>query len=196
MRTKKLIGAIAFIAGTAAFGVGCMAHGSAGAYAEVDAPVVFVDPPTLVLVDSDVWVVRDYDYPVYYYSDFYWVYRDDVWYRSHAYDGGWARVEVNVVPALIVRRDHRAYVHYHGSASAQTRVGVRGGGYASPGPTRRGGPPGYAAEQRGTPPGHQDPPGVGNQRKEATGQPSSPKKRKYEEKKGNKKDKERHGNDD
>jgi hypothetical protein len=199
MRTEKLLGAIALIGATAAFNAGCVGRASAGAYAEVEAPVVFVEPPTLVLIDSGVWVVRDYEYSVYYYSDFYWVYRGGVWYRSHAYDRGWATVEVDVVPSFVVHRDHRAYVHYRGSARAQTRVAARGGGYTSPEPepARKDGPPGHAAAQHGGPPGQQDPPGVGNQRKEETGEASSPKKKKHEEKKGQKKDKdkdkEKHG---
>ena len=75
---------------------------------EAEAPVVFVEPPTLVEVDADVWVVRDYDYPVYYTSGFYWVYRDGIWWRSDMYDKGWAKVEVSVVPQVIVQRDHHA----------------------------------------------------------------------------------------
>jgi hypothetical protein len=121
MRNNLVLGALALSA--AALIAGCFGH--AGARAEVDAPLVFVEEPTLVVVEPNVWVVRDYDYAVYYVDDYYWVYRDDVWHRSRMYDRGWARVEVNIVPTVIVRRDHRTYVHYRGSPSAQTRKAPR-----------------------------------------------------------------------
>jgi hypothetical protein len=87
--------------------------------------VTYVEPPTLVAVDSGVWVVRDSDYPVYYVDDQYWVYRDNVWYRSRYYDRDFVTVQVNVVPTPIVRRDHHAYVHFRGEAGAQTQIAPR-----------------------------------------------------------------------
>jgi hypothetical protein len=119
MRSKLLIGTLAL--GAAALVSGCVAH----AYGEADAPVAFSAEPTLVVVEPDVWVVRDYDYAVYYVDGYYWVYRGDVWYRSPTYERGWTTVEVNVVPRVIVSRDHHAYVHYHGAADAQTRKAPR-----------------------------------------------------------------------
>jgi hypothetical protein len=117
-------GPLARIAVLIALGAaGCAAQASAGAGAE--APVAFAGEPTLVEVDSGVWVVRDYDQPVYFAADDYWVYRDDVWYRAHSYDGTWVRVEATVVPAIIVHRDHHLYVHYQGAATAPTRVAPR-----------------------------------------------------------------------
>jgi len=88
-------------------------------------PPANVEPPTLVAVDSGVWVVRDSDYPTYYIDDQYWVYRDNVWYRSRYYDRDFVTVQVNVVPAPIVRRDHRAYIHFRGEAGAQTQIAPR-----------------------------------------------------------------------
>jgi hypothetical protein len=117
MHDKLVFGSVALSA--AVLIGGCV--GRAGGYAEVDAPVVFTAEPTLVLVEPGIWVVRDYDYSVYYVDDYYWVYRDDVWYRSRTYDGGWATVEVSTVPRPIFSRDHRAYVHYHGGPSAPAR---------------------------------------------------------------------------
>jgi len=122
---------------------------------EAEAPVVFVEPPTLVEVDADVWVVRDYDYPVYYTGGFYWVYRDGIWWRSEMYDKGWAKVEVTVVPQVIAQRDHHVYVHYKGSATAKTKVAPRDR---------------LASDTQG-PPGHDEIPGVGNQRKAEEGNP-------------------------
>jgi hypothetical protein len=167
MKTKPFVAALAWIGGTALLSLGCVAHAQAGGYADAEAPVVFVEPPTLVEVDTDIWVVRDYDYPVYYVEGSYWVYRDNIWWRSTAYDRGWARADVNVVPAVIVHRDHRAYVRYHGNATAKTRPGPREH-LASDHDDHRG-PPDHAAEQHGGPPGHNDVPGVGNQRKPEDG---------------------------
>jgi hypothetical protein len=84
----------------------------------------------------------------------YWVYRDNVWYRSDSWDGGWARVEVNVVPNVIVYRNHPSYVHYRGTATARTVVAPRG---AAMRPASRYEPsrpqPSYTERSRGTPPG-------------------------------------------
>jgi len=106
-------------------GTGCFGHAEAGAYSEVDAPVVFDEEPTLVVVEPNVWVVRDYDYAVYYVDGYYWVYRDEGWRRSRAYDRGWMTVDVTFVPRIIVSRDHHAYVHYHGPSNAPIRRAPR-----------------------------------------------------------------------
>jgi len=124
MTTQKLTGALALLGAVVVTG-GCTAHARGTAYAEADAPVVTVDNPTLVEVDTGVWVIRDYNEPVYFVNDDYWVYRNSVWYRSHGYDGGWVVVEATVVPTVIVHRDHRTYVHYHGGGTAQTRAAPR-----------------------------------------------------------------------
>jgi hypothetical protein len=107
-----------------ALSAGCVVRARAGVTSD-PAPPVFVEPPTLVAVDSGVWVVRDADYPVYYVDDEYWVVRDGVWYRSRYYDRDWVTVQPTVVPAPIVRRDHNVYVHFRGEAGAQTRVAPR-----------------------------------------------------------------------
>jgi len=196
MRSAHIVCTLGLV-GTVALGVGCVAHAQAGGYSEAEAPVVFVEPPTLVEVDADVWVVRDYDYAVYYVDGSYWVYRNDAWWRAQAYDKGWARVEVNVVPAVIVRRDHHAYVRYHGAPSAKTRPGPRERVASDPEPHRgppdhAGGPPEHAAEQHGGPPGHNEVPGPGNQRKAEDGNPGVGKgEEKKEEKKKRRKKKRR-----
>jgi hypothetical protein len=208
MRKYDLVCALTLVAGAALSG--CVAHAQATGYAEAEAPVVFVEPPTLVEVDADVWVVRDYDYAVYYVDGFYWVYRNDVWWRSRAYDKGWARAEVSVVPVAITKRDHHAYVRFHGAPGAKTRPGPREQ-LASESDSHRG-PPDHAAEQHGGPPGHDDVPGLGNQRKAEDGNPGlgkgeekkdekreekiEKKEEKKEEKVEKKDDKKDHGKDD
>jgi hypothetical protein len=152
-RLSFVCGAALWVA-AGAFASGCVAHAQAGGGVDAQAPVVFAEPPTLVEVDADVWVVRDADYPVYYVDNNYWVYRDGVWWRSAAYDQGWAKIEVTVVPAVIVHRDHHAYVRYHGAPTARTR----------PGPREH-----LAADRDHHPPGHDEIPGVGNQRRAEEG---------------------------
>ena len=121
MRHKQLVSALAMIAAAAALDTGCVARAQMGASADAQ-PVVFTERPTLVLVESGVWVVRDYDYAVYYVDGSYWVFRDDVWYRSPTYDHGWVVAEVSLVPGVIVHRDHHMYVHFHGGVKSETRM--------------------------------------------------------------------------
>ncbi len=158
MRREQLICTIALIGATAALSVGCVAHAQAGGHVEAE-PVVFVEPPTLVSVDADVWVVRNYDYPVYYVSGFYWVVKDGVWYRARSYDRGWTSVEASVVPSIIVHRNHTMYVRFQGDATAQTKPAPRETVASEPSPAA--GPPGQTGtapglakkEEGGTPPG-------------------------------------------
>jgi hypothetical protein len=152
MRSMLLIGTLAL--GAAALNAGCVAHAQTTGYAEADAPVTFSEEPTLVAVEPNIWVVRDSDYAVYYVDDYYWVYRGDAWHRSRSYDGGWARVEVNVVPRVIVTRDHNAFVHYHGAANAQMRKAPREHVAAARDDDKRADRPEHADEHRDGPPGH------------------------------------------
>ena len=156
---KRNLAVLAIVGVTAALSAGCVAHAQASGSAEAEsAPVVFEGTPTLILVDSGVWVVRDHARAVYYVDEYYWVYRDGKWYRSQAYDSGWAVVEVAVVPGVIVHRDHKLFVNYHGEATAQTRPAPRPGEAT-------------AADTQKNPPGHDAIPGVGNQRKAEGEQP-------------------------
>src|SRR5262249_36202869 len=107
-----LIGATALVAG-------CAAEGQATGRARADAPGVLPAAPTLVALDTSVWVVRDADRAVYYVQEHYWCYRDGDWYRSRSFDGGWKVVDSNVVPETIVTRNHEMYIHYHGEAMAR-----------------------------------------------------------------------------
>jgi hypothetical protein len=161
MRSEDLTRILA-LGATILWSTGCVAHAQGAASAEADAPVVFTSEPTLVEVDTGIWVVRDYDYPVYFYEDNYWVFRDGVWYRSNSYQGGWVRIEATVVPTVIVHRDHRSFVHYHGAATAQVRSAPRRGGEHD----HHEGPPEHAAEQHGGPPGHDEAHAVGHEKAE------------------------------
>jgi len=69
--------------------------------------------PELVYVSPGVYVIADYDEPIFYSDNYYWLYRDGYWYRSSYYSGGW--VTVSSTPYAIARIDRpHAYVRYRG----------------------------------------------------------------------------------
>ena len=92
-----------------------------GCVARVHAGGVVTSNPQLVTVSPGVWVVEDYDEPVFYSNDAYWLYRGGIWYRSDVYYGGWVRTAV--VP-VHVRRIHRprSYVRYHARPGVRRRA--------------------------------------------------------------------------
>jgi hypothetical protein len=178
MKNRGWLVAWTLVGATAWGGIGCVAHAQATGFADTEAPVVFTEPPTLVEVDGEsFWVVRDCDQSVYYVDGYYWVYRGEKWHRARSYDAGWTVVEVTVVPAVIVHRDHYRYVHYHGAATAKTRTAPREnlanaddhGDKHESDKDKGAGPPDHAGGPHDGPPGHDEIPGVGNQRKAENG---------------------------
>ena len=123
---------------------GCVArvHGQARTTAVVEAE------PSLVLVDG-VWVVEDYDEPVFYDEGFYWRFYGGVWYRSSVHHGNWVRVDVVPVRVRAIDRPTR-FVRFRAAANAQKRRGPPPRGEAG------GGPPDHAPAHgvRGDQPGH------------------------------------------
>jgi len=95
----------------------CIAHGQVTGHAHVDAPRA-----TLVSIGPGLWVVEDYDRPVFYYGDWYWLYSDGIWLRSRVYTGSFVRVRTSVVPRPLVRiRRPHAYVRYKARGSVRVR---------------------------------------------------------------------------
>jgi hypothetical protein len=156
MRGQQLLGVLAL--GVAVACTGCFVHASARG--EAEAPVTYASTPTLVAAGSGVWVVRGSSRATYYVSDNYWCYREGTWYRSTSWQGGWVVVEASIVPGVIVTRDHNKYVNFSGDANAETREAPKGDYVASNDKHPHGGPP-----------GHDDTPGLGNQKKAAGLQP-------------------------
>jgi hypothetical protein len=73
-------------------------------------PVVVQQPPELVLVpQSDVYFVPDYNFDLFYYGGYWWSPRGDRWYRARAYNGPWRIVSRRVIPPPVYRvpRDYR-----------------------------------------------------------------------------------------
>jgi hypothetical protein len=164
MTSQPRIGVLVFVGATAIL-TACAGEARVTGSARAEAaPVVIAGTPTLVAIDSTVWVVRDAERAVYYVDEYYWVHRDDTWYRSRSYDGGWTAVEANVVPLTIVTRNHELYVRYHGEPKARTTSAPRGSDRGNEA---------EAKNQRDVPPGQEAIPGVGNQRKAEDEQPGT-----------------------
>lgn len=92
---------------------GCVVSGTMRTHA-------YVTTPDMVEINSGVYVIQDYDQPVFYSDSYYWRYDGGVWYRSGYYDRGWYRVDV--VPTRVRTIDHPyGYVHYRGNGRAVVR---------------------------------------------------------------------------
>ncbi len=78
---------------------------------------------TLVYIEPGVWILENYDEPVFYYGNYYWTYFDNCWYRSQYYYGGWVRARA---PRLFHRIHHpRSYIHYRAAARSHRRTITR-----------------------------------------------------------------------
>lgn len=78
--------------------------------------------PMLVEVAPGVWVVEDYDRPVFYDQGYYWLYDDGYWYQSPYLSGSWLSVRSHVVPGHLrsIQRPHR-YRHYRSDRQVRRR---------------------------------------------------------------------------
>jgi hypothetical protein len=135
-------------------GTGCLAGGQVSGRMEASAD------PMLVEIDPGIWVIEDYSEPVFYVEGYYWLYRDDAWFRSSHHAGGWARVQS--VPQVVVRIERpTAYVHYRATRGVRVRRGPRGTVIVrdhddrNPPRTQPSEPRGGAPDPRPQPPGHQ-----------------------------------------
>ncbi len=68
--------------------------------------------PPLVVVEPGVQVVQDYDEEIFFVNGYYWVRRDDYWYRTRDYRGAWVYVEPRRVPPGLVRIPPGRYKHW------------------------------------------------------------------------------------
>src|SRR5678815_3878765 len=100
MSTVARIVIFALVLGLGAFGCRAQVRGTAT-----------VSEPDLVLVEGDVWVVENYNEPVFYTEGYYWRWSGGIWFRSTVHTGNW--VQVSVVPAPIQRIPKpEIYVNY------------------------------------------------------------------------------------
>lgn len=75
----------------------------------------------LVYVSPGVYAVADYDRPVFYHGDAYWMYQDGAWYQSGYYTGGWVRARAVPRAVLTIERP-RAYIHWRGDGRTRIRA--------------------------------------------------------------------------
>jgi hypothetical protein len=108
---------LSLVLGTAALVPAC-----GPAYVQVGAEV----DPGLVMIGPGVWVVENSPYAVYYADGIYWRYAGGYWYRSSYYDGGFVRVDVGIVPRVVVGAYRPHHVRYRPPAHAQRRPIDRG----------------------------------------------------------------------
>lgn len=79
----------------------------------------------LVEVSPGVEVIADYDEPIFFADDYYWVNRGGIWYSSTWYGGGWGRAQS--VPVHVQGITHpEGYRHYRPAGYA-AHERVRGG---------------------------------------------------------------------
>jgi hypothetical protein len=76
----------------------------------LDLPVVL---PALVVVEPGIQVVPGVNEEVFFVDGYYWVRRDDRWYRSHDHRNGWVVMERRRVPERLVRIPPGHYRKWH-----------------------------------------------------------------------------------
>jgi hypothetical protein len=121
MRTLNRTLLLALLIGAGALLSSCVVRGGA---------MVHTSPayqPQLVEVSPGIWVVEDYHYSVFYSDGYYWRYHNNIWYRSHVYNGGWVHVGPHYVPHTIIRIQRPGrYVRYRGHKRVRRRPIRRG----------------------------------------------------------------------
>lgn len=115
---KNLLVCTIFAAAIAHAG-GCYTDDGAPQYAEDDGG------GDLVEVSPGVEVVADYDEPVFFADDYYWVNRGGIWYSSGWYGGGWVRA--GRVPEHIRGIEHPEVYRHYRPAGYVAHERVRGG---------------------------------------------------------------------
>jgi hypothetical protein len=144
----RTVGLLLAVATGASSGCVARVHGRAST------TVVAEAEPSLVLVDG-VWVVEDYDEPVFYDEGYYWRFYGGVWYRSNVHTGNWIRIDVVPNRVRAIDRPTR-FVRFHAAANMQKRRGPPRGNDGPTSDMDRRGPPDHAPAHgvRGDQPGH------------------------------------------
>ncbi len=87
-----------------------LAPAQASVQVQLDLPVVL---PPMVVVQPGVQVVPDQNEEVFFHNGWYWVRRDDGWYRSRSHRHGWMVVREDRVPRRLVALPPGQYRHWH-----------------------------------------------------------------------------------
>jgi hypothetical protein len=78
--------------------------------------------PSLAYVSPGVYAVADYNEPVFYADNSYWLYRNNGWYRSSYHDRGWTYYRRPPRAVLGIQRPY-AYVRYRPSTRYRVERG-------------------------------------------------------------------------
>jgi hypothetical protein len=89
------------------------ARGLAQVHVGIDLGITFAEPPPLVVVSPGIQIVPEYDQEVYFANGCYWARRDEGWYRTWDWRGGWAPVRPAYVPASLARIPPGRFRHYY-----------------------------------------------------------------------------------
>ena len=92
--------------------------------------VVFEDEPDIVVVpNTRVYYIRDYDYDIYRYGTFWYYNYGGAWYRARRYDGPFVYVGYRSVPHSVVYLPGRYRRHWgdHPQGNAYGHYKARGG---------------------------------------------------------------------
>lgn len=92
--------------------VASLAPTPARAQVAVDVRIGFPTPPPLVVVRPGIQVVPDYEEEIFFTRGWYWLRRDERWYRTRDHRGGWVVVPRRVVPVALVREPPGHYKHW------------------------------------------------------------------------------------
>lgn len=87
--------------------------------------IAFEEPPRLVEIEPELYVVHDHYAPVYYVDGDFWCYHMGVWYRATAWNRAWEAVHGSLVPERIAHRDHWRYVRYRSDEEVVHRAPTR-----------------------------------------------------------------------
>ena len=99
-----------------------LALAQASAQFRIDLPVVL---PPMVVVQPGVQVVQDVDEEVFFSNGWYWVRRDDGWYRSRSHRHGWMFVQRERVPRRLGMLPPGQYRHWHAPPPAPRPMPAR-----------------------------------------------------------------------
>lgn len=109
------LGSSALVAGAGCTGRAHATYAVSGGYA--------YSGPELAYISPGVYVVADYDEPVFYTNNSYWRYDNGVWYSSRYHDRGW---RYSPAPRALVSIERpRAYVRYRPSVRYHVRADGR-----------------------------------------------------------------------
>jgi hypothetical protein len=121
MHTAKKLIAIAGL--TIGLGIGASSC-AGGGEVQVRSTATYDAGPRLVAIGPDLWVIEDYDRPVFYSDGYYWLHSRGFWYRSSYHTGGWVQARPRALPRALYRIDRPTrYVRYRARSNARVRRG-------------------------------------------------------------------------